>query len=85
MNSSMPTLYVRTGCPYCAMVLRALEQDGIELTLKNIAEPGVEAELVEKGGKRQVPYLVDEAHGVAMYESDDIIDYLHRTYTDRAV
>ena len=33
-------------------------------------------ELMEKGGKRQVPFLVDEENGVSMYESDDICRYL---------
>ena len=32
-------------------------------------------ELVEMGGKQQVPFLVDEEQGIFMYESDDIISY----------
>jgi glutathione S-transferase len=38
------------------------------------------AELVERGGKAQFPYLVDPNTGTELYESEDIIDYLHRTY-----
>jgi glutathione S-transferase len=34
------------------------------------------AELLEKGGQSQVPFLVDTERGVSMYESSDIIDYL---------
>lgn len=37
-------------------------------------------ELVALGGKMQVPYLVDPNTGVAMYESDDIVAYLRKTY-----
>lgn len=81
----MPTLFVRTGCPYCAIVLHAAEEDGIELSLKNVAEPGVTEELIREGGKKQVPFLVDEAHEVRMYESEDIVDYLHKTYVENRV
>ena len=76
----MPTLFVRTGCPYCAIVLSAAEEYGIALSLKNVAEPGVTEELVKEGGKRQVPFLIDEANDVRMYESEDIVEYLHQTY-----
>lgn len=48
----------------------------MEFTLKNIADEGVADELIARGGKRMVPYLVDEETGVEMYESDDIVDYL---------
>ncbi|GEM_PF-2836265 len=39
-------------------------------------DDAVAAELIAKGDKRQVPYLVDSDHGVEMYESDDIVEYL---------
>ena len=38
-------------------------------------------EAVAMGGKSQFPYMVDPNNaGVAMYEADDIIDYLFKTY-----
>lgn len=70
------TLYVKTGCPYCARVLVFAEENGIQFTFRNRSEPGVIDELVARGGKCQFPYLVDEERGVEMYESLDIIDYL---------
>lgn len=77
----MLTLYVRTGCGFCTKVLRAGEELGLTFNLKNIADPGVAEELIVRGGKRQMPYLVDEEHGKEMYESDDIVEYLHQTFT----
>jgi glutathione S-transferase len=74
------TLYVKTGCPYCAKVLAAGEELGITFNQKNVADPGVSEELIARGGKRQMPYLVDEEHSVEMYESDDIIAYLHQHF-----
>lgn len=73
----MLTLYVKTGCPFCAKVLIEADLLGITFNQKNIADPGVSEELLARGGKVQTPYLVDEEKGVEMYESDDIIDYLH--------
>lgn len=35
---------------------------------------------MEMGGVQQVPFFVDSEHGVSMYESDDIINYLEETY-----
>jgi glutathione S-transferase len=50
---------------------------GIEFDMKNIATPGIEEELEARGGKMQVPYLIDSETGKEMYESDAIITYLH--------
>jgi len=56
----------------------------VELDLRDISEdPDAAAELVEKGGKTQVPFLVDTERGVMMYESSDIIDYLREHGTKR--
>ena len=77
----MLTLYVRTGCPYCARVLQTGEELGVHFTLKNASVPGVSEELTALGGKEQYPYLVDEERGVSMYESEDIIAHLHETFT----
>lgn len=76
----MLTLYVKTGCPYCAVVLHKLEDMQIHFEEKNIADQGVADELVARGGKRQVPYLVDNEHHVEMYESGDIVQYLEKTF-----
>ncbi len=57
------------------------ESLGVELELKDIeSDAAIEAELMEKGGKHQVPFLVDADKNVAMYESNDIIDYMRENY-----
>jgi glutathione S-transferase len=38
------------------------------------------AELRERGGKVQVPFLVDPNTGRELYESDDIVAYLEKEY-----
>ena len=73
-------MYVKTGCPYCALAIGKVDDLGLKVEYKNIADDAVAAELVERGGKRMVPYLVDEERGVEMYESSNIVDYLNKNY-----
>ena len=72
----MYTLFYRPTCPYCRTVLGTSNDLGIELDLRDIAEEPNRMALIERGGKQQVPFLVDEKKGVAMYESNDIVAYL---------
>ena len=60
------------------------ENLGVEFELKDIDDDAVAVELIEKGGKRQVPYLVDTEKDTAMYESGDIIDYIRDNYAGTA-
>lgn len=77
----MLTLYMRTGCPYCNKVLDYAAGQHIKLEQKNIVDEATRLELIEKGGKQQVPYLVDSGRGEAMYESDEIVAYLETYYS----
>lgn len=74
-------VYDFEGCPYCRKVREVL----CELDLDYISYPVARGsarrvELRKRGGRVQVPYLVDPNTGAAMYESDDIVAYLNRTY-----
>lgn len=68
------TLYYKRSCPYCHKVLRFMEENSINLDLRETTEPGNQQDLVAIGGRKQVPCLIIE--GRAMYESDDIVSYL---------
>ncbi len=76
----MLTLYVETGCAFCAAVLHALDELDLAYEEKNIAEQEVADELIARGGKRQVPYLVDTDAELEMYESADIVKHLNARY-----
>ncbi|HEY1042020.1 MAG TPA: glutathione S-transferase N-terminal domain-containing protein [Candidatus Paceibacterota bacterium] len=75
-------LYMKSSCPFSAKVLIEASLLGIEFEERNVKDDKIAQELIEKGGQLQTPYLIDEERGVAMYESDAIIDYLHATFTD---
>lgn len=76
----MLELYIKTGCPYCQKVIDFAGREHITLTLRNIADPEILKELLRRGGKQQVPFLVDEQRHVSLYESDDIITYIQKQY-----
>ena len=69
-------LYIMETCPYCKKVLAFAEEKGISLNKIDIADKENEDALIQLGGKRQVPFLVDKERNVQMYESMDIIEYL---------
>lgn len=76
----MITLFINPNCPFCMKTLEVAKEVGAPLTVKDIHDPSVAEELVAKGGKKQMPFMVNDEDGVSMYESDDIIAYLHRTF-----
>lgn len=81
----MLTLYYKPTCVYSQNVLGEAQALGIQFDLKNIASDEVlAAQLVEKGGKRQTPFLEDPMRNVHLYESADIIAYLKEHYGSNA-
>ncbi len=74
----MLTIFVKTGCPYCAKALAALDAHNVSFEEKNFADEAILQELLEKGGKKQVPFIIDG--DVSMYESDAIVSYIETTY-----
>lgn len=70
-------LFAATYCPYCHKVESFIKNEGIEDQIEVVytdKDPDVKAELLEKGGKTQVPCLHFDDQW--LYESGDIIDYL---------
>lgn len=81
----MLTLYYKETCPFCQRVMQMAENLGVEFDLKDIEDnEELQAELIEKGGKKMVPFLVDTEKDVSMYESADIIDYIRDNYAGTA-
>lgn len=75
-------LYDFEACPFCRKVREALTILDLEVMIHPCPKGGARfrGRLKELGGKMQCPYLVDPNTGTAMYESDDIVAYLFRTY-----
>ena len=72
----MLDLFVLESCPYCKKVMDFLEKEDIKYRKIDISDKDSENSLIQIGGKRQVPFLIDTERNIQMYESDDIIEYL---------
>ena len=74
-------LYNIEGSPYCRKVREALTELDLAYIARNLPKGSRKrAELVTRGGKMQVPYLVDPNGGRELYESDEIVAYLQERY-----
>lgn len=78
-------LYDMEGCPYCRRVREALTALGLDAEIYPCPKRGkrFRPEAERLGGKRQVPLLIDPNTSTQLYESEDIVDYLFKTYADR--
>ena len=72
----MLDLFILENCPYCKKVMSFMEGNHIEYNKIDTADKASENLLINIGGKRQVPFLVDKDRNIQMYESNDIIEYL---------
>jgi glutathione S-transferase len=78
-------LYDMEGSPYCRSVREALTALGLDAEIYPCPKGGkrFRPEVQRLGGKQQFPMLLDRNTDTVMYESNDIIDYLFRTYGDQ--
>lgn len=73
------TLFYKPTCPFCKKVLNYMDEQGIDLPLRDVStDADARDELLSVGGKTQVPCLFID--GEPLYESGDIIDYLSKTF-----
>jgi glutaredoxin len=72
----MLDLFILETCPYCKKVMDFLDKTKVKYRKIDISDKDSENSLIQIGGKRQVPFLIDNERNIQMYESDDIIEYL---------
>ena len=74
-------LYEFEACPYCRKVREVLSELDFEYICRPCGRGSKNRPLVRaRGGKEQFPFLVDDNAGLALYESEAIIDHLCQTY-----
>lgn len=74
-------LYHYQSCPFCAWTRSALGSMDLDVELRDIQKNDqFRKELIQGGGRRQVPSLRIEEHGEVnwLYESGDIVRYLQQ-------
>lgn len=77
-------LYQKEECPYSHRVRKTLSALGIDFIAHTVPDDNSlkHKQLVEAGGKDQIPYLLDHRTGVYLYEADAIVEYLNHEYRD---
>ena len=77
-------LYHFPACPFCIKARRAMQRLSLNIELRNAQRPGEHRETLQReGGRIKVPCLrIEEGDGSVrwLYESDDIIAYLHHHF-----
>lgn len=77
-------LYQFNACPFCIKVRRRLHVLNVPVPLVEVKRGNAaEQQLINQGGKRQVPCLyIKEESGAErwLYESDSILDYLQQRF-----
>ena len=76
----MLSIYIREGCPFVERVRAAAAPLQLAIDWRDIVDPQHCADLMARGGKCQVPFLVDDEYDACLYESEDIIAYLEGQY-----
>lgn len=78
------SVYQFKGCPFCVKTRRAMHLFNLPIELRDAKQSPWRKELMENGGKLQVPCLrIDREDGTPsewMYESSDIIRYLETRF-----
>ena len=71
-------LYQFAACPFCVKVRRDIRRKGLNIKLVDAKQADNRQELLNNGGKVQVPCLRIEKDSKVdwLYESNDIINYL---------
>lgn len=75
-------LYEAEYCPFCRYVRETLTELDLDVVIYPIPKKGsrFKERLIALGGKPTVPFLVDPNTDTQMYESRDIVKYLHKEY-----
>lgn len=75
-------LYQKEACPFSHAVRKRLSDLGIDFIAHNVSpdQPLKHEQLVQAGGKDQIPFLVDHSTGVKLYERRAILEYLEAHY-----
>jgi glutaredoxin len=81
ISPKKPILYSKSSCIYCQKVFSAVKDLDQKVEIRDVNDPSVYLELIQLGGKAQVPCLAID--GVALYESDAIISHFTSLGSDK--
>ena len=73
----MNTLYVKTGCPYCAAAIKALDEEKVDYTKVDVlSDPAAMQTLQDLSGQTRTPTLDWNGHVLADFGIEQLPDFL---------
>ena len=81
ISTKKPILYTKSSCIYCQKVFSAVKDLDQKVEFRDVDDPSTRLELIQLGGKAQVPCLVVD--GEVLYESDAIILHFKSLESDK--
>lgn len=79
MPATVPKLYVKTGCPWCAEALAFLDQHRIAYTKINVsADPAALAEMVRLSGQTKAPTMDWDGEILADFGAAELEPFLRQ-------
>ncbi len=76
----MLELFILEDCPYCQKVLKEFNNNNIKFKKYDILNKENTLRLLSLGGKDQVPFLYNNTTKDKIYESEEIIKYIHKNF-----
>lgn len=75
-------LFEKEPCPHSRLVREALSMLDVDAEMRPCPEGELahRAELKTRGGREQIPFLIDPNTGAHLYEAPEIVRYLFRVY-----
>lgn len=75
-------LYQKEECPFSRSVRMRLSRLGLDFIAHSVPDGSdlKHKQLVDAGGKDQIPFLIDHKTGTKLYESGAILSYLEKEY-----
>lgn len=78
-DKKLPTLYVKTGCPWCIEAVEFLSEKGIGYLEKNVSEDtAAREELQRKSGQTRAPTLDWNGKILADFGVDELVPFLRQ-------
>ena len=77
MSDSLPVLYIKSGCPWCAEVIAFLSEHGVGYRQQNVSvDPAALAEMRRVSGQGKAPVLNWKGTILADFGVDELIPFL---------
>lgn len=79
MSDSLPRLYVKTGCPWCAEAIEVLDQNKVRYDQRNVTtDPRAYDEMVKLSGQSKAPTLDWHGEILADFGAVELRPFLKR-------